>query len=94
MNQNTKADALSGHRRELPAAGQYYRHFKGIVVKIICVARHTESGKMHVVYQDDRGNRPWTRPLNLFLSKVDKEKYPDSKQENRFELILEDEGEA
>lgn len=29
----------------------------------------------------------WARPINMFLSKVDRDKYPDSKQEYRFEEV-------
>ena len=29
----------------------------------------------------------WVRPYDMFVSKVDKEKYPDVLQEYRFELI-------
>ena len=32
----------------------------------------------------------WSRPMSLFLSKVDRSKYPDVKQEYTFELVLEE----
>lgn len=33
------------------------------------------------------GSGAYARPIDMFLSKVDKEKYPDVEQEYRFELI-------
>ena len=64
----------------------YYRHFKGNFYKVLMVAKHTETEEMMVIYQAMYGERTiWCRPLKDFISKVDKTKYPDCKQEYRFE---------
>lgn len=65
--------------------GQVYRHFKGDLMTIIEVATHTETGEEFVVYE--HYGKVWARPKSMFLSLVDKEKYPDSKQKYRFELV-------
>lgn len=65
--------------------GKKYRHFKGNIIEIIAIAKHTETLEDVVVYNHD-GNI-WVRPYSIFLDKVDKEKYPDVKQEYRFEMI-------
>lgn len=65
--------------------GKKYRHFKGNIITVIEIAKHTETGEMMVVYNHD-GNI-WVRPYEMFISKVDKEKYPDVEQEYRFQLI-------
>lgn len=66
--------------------GKEYRHFKGIICKVIALAKHSETLEDMVVYVHD--NQTWVRPYNLFVSKVDKEKYPDVKQEYRFEEVI------
>ena len=66
-------------------AGKRYRHFKGNVVKVIAVGKHTETMENMVVYNHD--DTIWIRPYNMFISKVDKEKYPDIDQEYRFEEV-------
>ncbi len=66
--------------------GKIYRHFKGMEVKIIALAKHTETLEEMVVYEELNKHEFWARPKNMFLSKVDKEKYPDVKQEYRFVL--------
>ncbi|MDU4444224.1 MAG: DUF1653 domain-containing protein [Veillonella sp.] len=52
------------------------------------VATHSETGEKLVVYQklyDDRDL--YVRPLDMFCSDVDRDKYPDVKQQKRFQLM-------
>lgn len=65
-----------------------YRHFKGDHYLVVDVARHSETGEEYVVYRKLYGDGGlWVRPLFMFLEPVDKKKYPDAKQEYRFELL-------
>lgn len=69
------------------AVGQVYRHFKGHIVKVLNIAQDTEhTGQFYVVYEYDDGNI-WSRPYGMFMSEVDRKKYPDVKQKYRFELM-------
>lgn len=68
--------------------GATYRHFKGNLYKVIEIAKNTETNEMMVVYQALYGDYGiFVRPLDMFLSKVDKEKYPDTTQEYRYEKV-------
>ncbi len=79
--------------------GDIVKHFKRETVdpattrylyKIIGVATHSEDREPYMVYQalyDDGGM--YIRPYEMFMSEVDREKYPDIKQNYRFELCTE-----
>lgn len=64
-----------------------YRHFKGDYYIVEDIANHSETKDKYVVYRKLYGdNSLWLREINMFLSEVDHEKYPNVKQKHRFEL--------
>ena len=73
--------------------GKKYKHFKGNLYEVIAIAYDSESNndlepRKLVVYKALYGDsKVWVRDYEMFASKVDKEKYPDIKQEWRFEEI-------
>lgn len=78
-------------------AGDLVRHFKRELVdpttleylyKIITFASHTETGERLVIYQALYAPfKICARPYDMFVSEVDREKYPEIKQRYRFEVI-------
>lgn len=77
-------------QRAIVLPGQKWRHFKvGKVVEVLAVSIDTECPTQRCVVYKAPDGVIWHRPLDMFLSPVDKEKYPESKQEWRFELVKE-----
>lgn len=67
--------------------GMKLRHFKGDIMEVLEIGKHSETLEEMVVYKHQNTNDIWIRPLNMFYDKVDKEKYPDVLQEYRFEEV-------
>ena len=83
---NDRTSICSDYDEDYIYIGGIYRHFKGKIVKVIAVSRHSETGETSVVYICENG-KVFNRPIDMFCSKVDKEKYPDVKQKERFEYV-------
>lgn len=85
MNVQAQVNNIKDH-----IVGYKYRHFKGNIYFVMNIAVHSETAEPMIIYR--RVNNPdyvWCRPLDMFMSEVDHEKYPDVKQKMRFEKIME-----
>lgn len=74
--------------RHNPQPQEVYRHFKGNLYQVRCLARHSETGEMMVVYQAMYGDfQIYVRELSSFMEEVDRRKYPNAGARYRFELL-------
>lgn len=85
-----------GEERDIQV-GDIVRHFKRewvsdetseYLYKVLAFAQHTETGERLVIYQALYAPfKICARPYGMFMSRVDREKYPDVKQTYRFEKL-------
>lgn len=90
LNSITEDELLLIDRYEtlIKHKGKLVRHFKNKYYMIVDIATHTETGEELVIYKAMYGeNKIYARPLDMFLSKVDKVKYPNVKDTHRMNFI-------
>ncbi|MBM6751880.1 DUF1653 domain-containing protein [Mediterraneibacter glycyrrhizinilyticus] len=92
----TDEDADNTVQRDI-RVGDIVRHFKRewvsqetseYMYKVIAFAQHTETGEKLVIYQAMYAPfKICARPYAMFMSEVDREKYPEIRQKYRFEKV-------
>ncbi|MGN0071827.1 MAG: DUF1653 domain-containing protein [Atopobiaceae bacterium] len=79
--------AVPAQKQEVRIGG-IYRHFKGDYYLVEGTATGSEDGRQYVVYRKLYGDGGlWIRPLEMFLSPVDRKRYPEATQDERFCLV-------
>ena len=83
-----KGDIVRHFKREMLSEGEIAKEPNMYLYEILGQAEHTESGEMLMIYRPLYGEgKLYARPMEMFLSSVDREKYPNVKQALRFEKI-------
>ena len=85
-----KDDIVKHFKREIMTKEQLENNPYLYLYKIIGTSRHTESGEELMIYlplyetECTNGVDYAARPLDMFISEVDQQKYPNIKQKYRF----------
>lgn len=83
-----KGDIVRHFKREMLSEEALAKEPNMYLYEIVGQAEHTESGEQLMIYRPLYGEgKLYARPLEMFLSPVDKDKYPGLKQKLRFEKI-------
>lgn len=79
--------------RDYPIQGEVWKHFKGDLYSIQGTALHTETNELLVLYTCIKSKDiskygiVYARPVSMFLSPVQKEKYPNCELDYRFSKV-------
>lgn len=90
-------DVVRHFKRETVTAEQLEFDENLYLYRVLNFAKHTETGEMFVIYESLYNGEVigcnvhcgdvFARPMYMFMSEVDHEKYPDIKCEYRFETV-------
>jgi hypothetical protein len=87
-NRFRPGDRVQHFKRGLLTPEELERDENMYLYEIVGTAEHTETGEELMIYRPLYGERRlYARPADMFLSEVDREKYPQVKQKHRFEKI-------
>ena len=85
-NRFSPGDVVRHFKRDLLTPEALSAESEKYLYDIVGTAEHTETGETLMIYRPRYGERKlYARPLEMFLSEVDREKYPDAKQKYRCE---------
>lgn len=84
-----KGEVVQHFKRTLLTPEELEREPNMYLYEILGEAEHTETGEKLMVYRPLYGEGGlYARPIEMFLSEVDREKYPGVRQRLRFEKIV------
>jgi len=72
-------------RNETIEIGSKWQHFKGDVMTIMMIVKHTETKEDMIVYEHQ--GETWCRPISSFLSSEDLSSRPDNKTGQKYRFI-------
>lgn len=88
MEKFKAGDIVRHFKREMLTATELCAEPEMYLYDIVGTAEHTESGELLMIYRPRYGEKKlYARPLEMFLSEVDREKYPQVEQRFRFEIL-------
>ena len=93
MRDIKKGDIVKHFKREKMTKEQLEKEPNLYLYEIVGTSKHTETGEELIIYKPlyetecVEGVDYVARPLDMFMSEVDNEKYPEIKQKYRFEKI-------
>ncbi len=72
-------------RDEEIVVGSRWQHFKGDIMEVVALAKHSESLEEMVIYKHK--GECWARPISSFLSSEDVSKRVDNKTGQRYRFM-------
>ena len=92
-----KGDTVCHFKRETLTEKQISENINLYMYRVLDFAKHTETGELLVIYEAlydgeligcniHQGDK-FARPFDMFMSKVDGNKYPDINAEYRFTVV-------
>ncbi len=85
-------DRAAHFKRTLLTPAEKTKEPNMFLYEIIGTATHTETGEKLMIYRPLYGpGKLSARPLEMFMSEVDHENYPNIRQKYRFEKIISEE---